>query len=372
VVSVKECWEADGRWYSSGGFPAQMHALETVFGPMTLVVLRGSPTHGGSSLPASADVVALRRPSGEDGRRKLSVLMRLPYYLREIRRQVGRARAVHVPPPGDIPLLGMVVALAMRKPLVVRYCGSWEATSRTTAANRLTRALMRRFAGGRNVMLATGLGHSPPAPNMRWVFATALTRSQVEAVRPDLDRAPGTPLRLVFAGRLSTEKGLENLIDAVSQSPEAQLTIIGDGPLRSALSTLAADLGCSARVAFAGQLPHAQVLERLLHADVCVLPSFSESFCKARLDAMLCGVPVITTPVGFGREIVGQDGERGWVVPAGDPAALAGLLHRIAAGEPDWPALRRRCRRFSEAFTLERWADEIRSACEQRWSASVA
>ena len=62
--------------------------------------------------------------------------------------------------------------------------------------------------------------------------------------------------------------------------------------------------------------------------DVCVLPSLTESFCKARLDAFLCGVPVITTAVGFGREIIGEDGERGWIVTSSDAQALAAVLKR--------------------------------------------
>ena len=102
--------------------------------------------------------------------------------------------------------------------------------------------------------------------------------------------------------------------------------------------------------------------------DVCVLPSLTESFCKARLDAMLCGVPVLTTPVGFGREIVGQDDQRGWIVPAADPAAIAKVLQRLAADARDWPALRRRCRAYVEERTLERWVGRIGAICSSQWN----
>src|SRR2546430_16217231 len=101
------------------------------------------------------------------------------------------------------------------------------------------------------------------------------------------------------------------------------------------------------------------------------LPSLSEGFCKARLDAMLCGVPVITTDVGFGREIVGADGERGWVVPPGDVGALVAALRRVVTTRLDWPSLRLRCRTYVEGQTLEAWGRRIAEICARQWKLSI-
>jgi glycosyltransferase involved in cell wall biosynthesis len=60
---------------------------------------------------------------------------------------------------------------------------------------------------------------------------------------------------------------------------------------------------------------------------------------------------------------VGGAGERGWLVPPGDPAALAAAIRRVLTEPHDWPALRRRCREFAASRTLEAWAEQIRSAC---------
>jgi len=376
VVSLKECWQDEtGAWLSSGGFPLQMEAVDSLFDRTTLVVVRGRPSGGGIPLPRNAHVVALRRPAGEDARRKLSVLARFPYYVHTIARHVTRADVVHVPPPGDIPLIGMLVAMSLRKRLLVRYCGSWEATSETTLMNRVTREWIRRCAGGRNIMLATGAGATPPAPNMRWIFATATSRSEVGAVRPDLSRDVGDPLALTFVGRLTAVKGVKYLIEALGllradgtlAGRLPRLTIVGDGPERDALADLAERTGCRQLVRFAGQLNRTEVMEELLRTDVCVLPSLSESFCKARLEAMLCGVPVISTPVGFGVEIIGKDQERGWIVPAGDSAALAETLRHVLTSPVDWPALRQRCRAYAEWLTLETWASDIGRICAEQW-----
>jgi glycosyltransferase involved in cell wall biosynthesis len=376
VVSLKECWrDEQGRWQSTGGFPAQMQAICSLFDDAKLVVVQGQPRDGGIPLPPHAEVAALPRPRGEDARRKLSVLARLPYYVYAIARHAAAADVVHVPPPGDIAALGMGVAMVMRKRLLVRYCGSWEATAATTLMNRVTREWMRRTAGGRNVMLVTGAGESPPGPGMRWVFATAVSGDEIDAVRPDLHRPPGTPLSLCFVGRLTTVKGVDHLIEALALlradpwiAPRVpHLTIVGDGPERARLAALAERRGCADLVRFTGQLDRDAVLATLLRTDVCVLPSLSEGFCKAQVDAMLCAVPVLSSAVGSAHTIVGADGQRGWIVPPGNARALADSLRRIATEPIDWPALRGRCRAYAEALTLEAWAAQIGGVCAEQW-----
>ena len=122
---------------------------------------------------------------------------------------------------------------------------------------------------------------------------------------------------------------------------------------------------------FAGQLNRGALTATLCQADVCVLPSLSESFCKARLESMLCGTPVLTTEVGFGRELVGPEGERGWLVTSGDAQELAQALARLVEEPRDWPALRQRCRAFAKTLTLEAWAAEIGRLCASQWEVDL-
>jgi glycosyltransferase involved in cell wall biosynthesis len=353
-----------------------MAAVASLFDSMTLLITRReSPGEGGIRLPSGAEIIELRNPTGQDFRRKLSVLRNLRYYISTIASHASRADVVHVSPPGDIPLLGMIVGLVLRKRLLVRYCGSWFSTSQTTAMNRVTRGLMRRFAGGRNVMLATGISETPPARGMNWIFATASTGEEVTTLRPDLNRPAGRLLRVVYAGRLARVKGVRILIEALRRLRERnrelldrlELIMAGDGEERASLETSVRVEGLAGIVRFAGQLDRGALMATLSQADVCVLPSLSESFCKARLDSMLCGTPVLTTEVGFGRELVGPDGERGWVVTSGDAEELAQAFARLVEEARDWPLLRRRCRAFAEGFTLESWAKEIARHCALQW-----
>jgi hypothetical protein len=379
VVSIKECWrdERSGAWMSYGGFPAQMAAIGSLFDDMTLVVLETAPRDGAIPLPPDARVLALRPPAGRDARRKLSVLARLHEYLPAIVRQVSDADAVHVPVPGDIALVGMLAALALRKPLLARYGGSWAATAQTTLTNRATRTLMRRFAGGRNVMLATGDAIEPPARGIDWIFATALTREELASIRPVLDRGVGDPPRLVCAGRLSSEKGAAVLVRALGRMRRngdrlPLVAMAGDGPERERVESAVAAEGCRDHVRFLGHLSRTGLAQALMQADAAVQPSLSEGFSKAWLDAFAHGLPVVASDVGAARHVIGGRGERGWLVPPGDPDALAAALRSLAQRDLDWHALRRRCREYVDGRTLDVWARRIGELCEARWRAPLA
>jgi glycosyltransferase involved in cell wall biosynthesis len=362
---------------SYGGFPYQMSAIGSLFDEMTLIIERGEPRPGGCPLPEHAEVVALASPVGKDARRKISLLLRFPYYFTKICRHALRCDAVHTPLPGDFPLLGMLAAIVSRRPLIARYGGSWAATSKTTLMNRVTRTLMRRFAGGHNVMLATGEGEQPPAPGMHWIFSTALSRRELDHIQPDLQRGLAEPPRLVYIGRLSPEKGVPVLIGAIDRlrrdglEPLPTVTLIGGGPQQRELQSLVRELNLESCFRFTGQLDRQSLSQQLLYQDICVQPSLTEGFSKAWLDAMAHGLPVLASQVGAAAGVLGDDGQRGWLTAPGDVAQLAGRIRDAVSQPRDWPALRRRCRQFVEQRTLEAWSQQIGELCASRWNMSL-
>jgi glycosyltransferase involved in cell wall biosynthesis len=260
---------------------------------------------------------------------------------------------------------------------MARFGASWRANGQTTLMNRVTRQCMRLLAGGRNVMLAAGEDGAPPAPRMHWIFSTALTDGELKTIRPRLERGLSEPPHLVYVGRLSPEKGISQLVQAIARLRRDALgclphvTLIGDGPERARLERLVTDLGCGDRIAFVGQLDRVALSKRLLEADVAVQPSLTEGMCKAWLDAFAHGVPVVASAVGSAVAVIGDAGERGWLVPPGDVGALAAALRRVLNGAIDWPALRARCRAYVEGRTLDTWARVIRARCEQQWGVTL-
>ncbi len=147
------------------------------------------------------------------------------------------------------------------------------------------------------------------------------------------------------AGRLSPEKGFDVLIDAAAEvlkssphipcaaptshaprpSPLAPLpsigfVLFGDGPLRESLARQIAARGLEGKFILAGF--RSDFDHFLPHLDLMVLPSFSEGLPNVALESLAAGVPVVATAVGGTPEVI-EDGLTGYLVPPGDPAALA-------------------------------------------------
>jgi glycosyltransferase involved in cell wall biosynthesis len=131
---------------------------------------------------------------------------------------------------------------------------------------------------------------------------------------------PGT---FVFVGRLTEQKDLPTLLDALEQVDGARLEIVGDGPERAALEARA-----SSRVRFVGALPREGVLAHLAGARAAVLSSAWENLPHAAVEALAVGTPVVSTAVGGVPEVV-HDGENGLLVPPRDPVALADAMRAI-------------------------------------------
>lgn len=144
----------------------------------------------------------------------------------------------------------------------------------------------------------------------------------VEAVAPK-DAPGGGP---VFAGRLSDEKGVDTLVEAVAGDAALTLDVAGDGPSRTALERLVADLGADDRIRFHGRLATPELQQLLRASSVAVVPSrWYENMPLAVLEAFGAGLPVVATGLGGLPELI-EPGVDGDIVPANDPAALARAL----------------------------------------------
>jgi glycosyltransferase involved in cell wall biosynthesis len=151
-------------------------------------------------------------------------------------------------------------------------------------------------------------------------------------------RAPdrrALPRRVVVVANLRREKGHDVLLraaaDVVRAFPDARVELVGGGPELPALRRLADELGLERVVSFLGH--REDVTSRLDAADLFVLPSRSEAFPNAMLEAMAAGLPVVASDVGGVREVV-RHAATGLIVPAGDAGALASAIRRLMADPP--------------------------------------
>jgi rhamnosyl/mannosyltransferase len=162
-------------------------------------------------------------------------------------------------------------------------------------------------------------------------------RDRVTVVPFGIDQAPWSGVRprrdgpFLFVGRLVPYKGLEILIEAVDRLPDAELEVVGTGPLAGELARLVRARGLNSRVRLRGELDQTDLVEIMGRARAVVLPSLdtSETFGLVQLEAMAAGLAVVASDLPTGVREVGLAGETHLFVPPGDVGALAASLTHL-------------------------------------------
>lgn len=183
------------------------------------------------------------------------------------------------------------------------------------------------------------------------VIPNAIVAGEAVEALPRVD----DEFRLVYAGRLAQEKGIEVLLEALSHMPaRVMLHVCGSGQpsYERLLRRYAHILGVDGRVVWHGHL--ADPLPLMASADAGVVPTVAtEAFGLAVLEFMSCGVPVVATAAGGPGEII-TDGVDGLLFAPGDASALAAAVARICSDTSFRDALARNCRdTFNRRYNYE-------------------
>jgi glycosyltransferase involved in cell wall biosynthesis len=265
----------------------------------------------------------------------------LPLMLGEFRRAARRAARgadlvhAHWLPSG-------AVAATLGKPYVVQLWGTDAELARRAPA--LARPILRRAR--LTICASNALADAARELGAREV---RVIPSGVDV--PERVGEPAEPPEVLFAGRLSPEKGILDLLAAADG--EVKLTVAGDGPLRAQVPQAL------------GFVPHDELGPLYERAAVVAVPSHREGFGVVCAEAMAHGRPVVAGAVGGLLDLV-VDGETGLLVPPRDVSALRDALQRLLADE----ALRRRLgenarRRAREHFSWGRVTDLTVQAYEE-------
>jgi glycosyltransferase involved in cell wall biosynthesis len=343
AVFVGQSFHRDASGFSTGeSFIRFIEPFSELYGKITLLV-RVEPEEKRASYPIDERlfrVVALPffeqfKPMG---------ILRARAEIREIlRKELPRHGAVWI---GGPHLVGLQIAQTCRVLdlpffLLIRQNLVEQVRHKTRGARRILamlivhwlerqfRALARRqptFTVGREMYYAYG---GRVGSNVHEVYINLLRDADIPAELPT--RPTGEPFRLLWVGRLSPEKGLPVLFEALAGLPAGAptpcLTLVGDGDARQALAEHAARLGLRDRVTFAGYVPFGQALDRFYeNADLFVLPSLTgEGLPQVLLEAMAAGLPCLASAVE-GIPYLIADAKNGRIVPPGDPDALRAAL----------------------------------------------
>ncbi|MGQ0616017.1 MAG: glycosyltransferase [Acidimicrobiia bacterium] len=224
-------------------------------------------------------------------------------------------------------LPGGLAAALLRRSGRPRVVVTLHGTDVALAAGR-ARPLARTVAGRADAVLAVSAPLARQAEDI-----LGLSTGAVGVARLPLPAGlvpaplPAGPLRLLAAGRASTEKGFDVLVAALAL-PEASAwsaTLVTEGPERPALEKQAASLGLGDRLRFEPLVPRAALHDMVRAHSAVVVPSRSEGLGMMALEALALGRPVVASSVGGLPEVV-EDGVDGVLVPADDPLALARAL----------------------------------------------
>jgi glycosyltransferase involved in cell wall biosynthesis len=325
------------------------------FQPRVCCLTRGGPLERDLS-EADVAVTVL----GKRGRYDARVFWRLRAAIRDFRPDIAHTWLF------TSNLWGRLAAVFCRTPVIIaseRAADVWK-----TAAHRFVDRLLARhsaciLANAEAVRRFCVDGIGLPGDKVRVIRnGLDLGRFDSEVAAgpvPPLPPADDRPVIGVVA-RLEEQKGLAYLIEALARLHAAgvrpRLWVVGDGPLRPHLESLAWRAGVLPEVLFLGRRPDVPAL--LGRMDVVALPSLWEGLPNVLIEAMAASRCVAATAVDGAPEVV-ADGETGLLVPPRDPDALAAALGRLLADSD----LRRRMgeagrRRVEREFPMRRMVDE--------------
>ncbi|HOE64333.1 MAG TPA: glycosyltransferase [Candidatus Sumerlaeota bacterium] len=153
----------------------------------------------------------------------------------------------------------------------------------------------------------------------------------IEAQAEDIRKSVGGQPIILFVGRLRYYKGLHFLIQALPMVKESHLFIVGAGPEETPLRRQAKMFRVEDRVTFVGAVEDGKLPLYYYASDIFCLPSHlrSEAYGLVQLEAMTCGLPVVSCNLKTGVPFVNKDGETGIIVEPGSPSALSNALNQL-------------------------------------------
>ena len=309
---------------------------------------------------------------GNTLRDKLELARTVPAWLRVMAQVEPLVDAVHLRCPSNVGGAALLAGRFRRHHRQAVYTGNWAGYAGEPRTYRTQRWLLRRLFTGPVFVYPVD---EPLAPHEVETFSPSMSAhdlQQSHALRTAaLSTArPDGPLTIASVGALNANKNHALVIDAVADlvrdGVSVSLHIVGSGPEAASLEARAVRQGVDSCVHFHGNLPHSQVLALLAGADLFALPSRTEGFSKAVVEALGCGAMPVVTASAANRVITASEAY-GALVPFGNREALTQAFHRCAARLAADPSLPLACIAHARRFTLEAWRDHLAAQLVQAW-----
>lgn len=333
------------------------------------------PKDCGAFASRNVELRPVPEAGGRGARAKLRQLALLPAQVWRLTGLLRSCDAVHVRCPGNLGLLGVVLAPLFTSKMIAKYAGQWSPYAGEPRSYRLQRRLLAsRWWRGPVTVYSGGPETSPQVVPF---FNSAMTAEQMSRARKAAAAPPPPegPRRLLFVGRLSSAKGAGIAVECcrslAAQGLDVILDVVGEGPERAGIEQLVARLHLQDRVRLHGGRSFYEVLSFYEQADLLLLPSATEGWPKVLAEAMAFGVPCVATASGLNPWILGEG--RGLTAPARDTAAFAEAAFRILSESPEQQWRRRQaCAAWGQQRSLDDVERGLREIMERHWGLRFA
>jgi glycosyltransferase involved in cell wall biosynthesis len=371
IVSHVPHFLRDGVIYAYGPYAREIDIWCDLFPEVEIAAPCRYENPPGDALPLTRTNIRMRpqiEAGGDRWQDKVRQFMLLPLMAARLAGALRSADAIHVRCPGNLGLLGVLIAPLFSKRRIAKYAGQWNGYRQEPLAVRWQRRLLQSRWWGAPV---TVYGEWPEQPaHIIPFFTSMMSRAQMtHAEEIARARRVDTPLRVVFVGALAVRKRVDALIEAaallIARGVALELTIVGDGPERAALEALAQRCGVAARVTFTGAVPFDEGLRWYEWANCLVLPSaHSEGWPKAVAEAMSFGVIAIAVDHG---QLSSMLRGRGRLLPAGSAAEIADALFDVTREPERHLALARQGAQWAASFSLEGLREALGELLHSQW-----
>jgi glycosyltransferase involved in cell wall biosynthesis len=357
IISHVVHYASNDQLFAYGPYAREIDIWADLFPRVIIAAPCRYETPPGDCLPFTRSNIFIepqKETGGETLRAKLKQIVSLPTLAWRLVRTMRRADAVHVRCPGNLGLLGVILAPLFSRHLIAKYAGQWSQYSGEPWSFRLQKKILRS-GWWRGPVTVYGR-NSDQTPNIIPFFTSVLTTEQMERAKTAATtKTFRSPLHVLYVGRLSAPKNVDVLISAVAslkaEAIEIQCAIVGEGPERPALAAQVAEMDLGDCISFAGGLAFERVIDFYERADVLVLASETEGWPKAITEGMAFGLICIGSNRGLVPEILGD--ERGVLVPPRNLEALTVAIRRIATSPGEYQAVSAQAALWAQKYSLE-------------------
>lgn len=305
---------------------------------------------------------------GQKWRERFIQLLALPRLTFDLVKAMRQTDAIQVRCPGSLGFLGSILAPLFSPYRIAKYAGQWNGFPGEPLSWRFQRRILR---SGWWKAPVTVYGESPGQPaHVIPFFTSIMDEGQVERAKScaSIER-PRRPLRILFIGRLTLEKNVHVLLNALQRLQQEgfqfECRIVGGGAQQEKLEQQAASLRSA--VKFLGPLPVQQVFEQYEWGDILVLISETEGWPKAIAEGMAFGLVCIGSNRGMIPRML--DEGRGILIEPGDEQALISTLKTLSQDAQTFRSISQKASAWAQEYSLERLRQAISELLAQTWGA---